>query len=1053
MYACCKKLLLSAVLVFAVSAQLFAQINLSVKGKDIRSVLQQIERTTNYRFFFGDIPGLKSTVSLDVKDAGITEVLDKILEGTGIAYTITDYQIVLKESSNKAETQEAPDQVRGRVVDEAGVPLPGVFITVKGNTRASATISDADGNFTLSGVPPRCVLVFQMLGFNHKEVTTGAGKNLKVVLTESREMLDDVVVIGYGSLEKRELTSSITSLKNKDFIGGNSQSPLVSLVGKVPGLDIYSSAGSDPNTDISIQLRGVNSIKADQGPLVVVDGVPGGNMNILQKEDIVSVDVLKDASAAAIYGTRASGGVILVTTRMGSEGRVRVNYTAELTSETILNRAEMLSADEWRELGYDDYGANTDWFSAITRTPFTQRHMLSMSGGSGAFSSYASFFYKNAQGMTIGSDRRELGGRFNFSYKALQNRLELSGRASYVDIASNYTDSGIFRDALTLNPTFPVYNAEDPSGYNILAGNDEWNPVANINLKEDKSQNDRLQASLSAKLTILKGWTTTLTAGITQNIDNNAYWESALHRRSRDNNRAGYASQSWSRGGSTNLEWITNYDLRLQRHSLKAVAGYSFQQTGMTLSFNGSNADFSNDGSKMYNMGDGKYLVEGRSSIGSYKSPRERLISFFGRVNYTFDDRYLLMASIRYEGSSKFGDNNKWGVFPSLSVAWRLSSEPFMRELTWLNDLRIRAGVGVTGNQGFSPGVTTRMYKSDTDPYFFNGKWITTYGLAKNVNYDLQWETKTEYNLGLDFALFENRLGGKLDVYRRLITNLIYDIDVAQPPAVYPTTTKNVGGMENVGWELELFGVPVKTRGMQYTTTLRFSSNKSRLLALWGEQNYYDTVSFPSPGSPGTAVRLAPGQEIGRFFIWKYAGIDDEGNWLLYDNDDNVIKASEKTIEDKRYIGHSIPKLVMSWDNSFTWRNFDLSVFFRSWIGHDVFNMTEMYYGLPNVVNKNVLRSAFRKNAEIRGEKELCDYFLQDGSFLKLDALTLGYTIPCKKLVDSVRLSLTGRNLFCLTAYTGLDPEINSTGLTPGFEGLYMYPRTRVFTFGVNVQF
>ena len=946
----------------------------------------------------------------------------------------------------------AQDPVRGVVVDGAGKPLPGVFISVKGDIH-TATTSDADGAFALSGVSARSILVFQMLGFNHKEVAVGNNRDLTVALTESSELLDDVVVIGYGSLEKRELTSAITSLKSKDFVGGNTQSPLLSLVGKVPGLDIYSSAGSDPNTSISIQLRGVNSIQADQGPLVVVDGVPGGNMNILQKEDIISIDILKDASAAAIYGTRASGGVILVTTRMGAEGKVRVNYTAELTTETILKRAQMLSAAEWREQGFDDYGGNTDWFQAITRTPFTQRHMLSMSGGSGAFTSYASFFYKKAQGMSIGSDRQEIGGRFNFSYKTLEDHLELSGRVSYVDIQSNYTDSGIFRDALTLNPTFPVYNPEDPSGYNILAGNDEWNPVANVNLKEDKSQNDRLQASLAAKVLILKGWTTTLTVGTTQNVDNNAYWESAMHRRSRDNNRAGYASQSWSRGGSFNLEWITNFERRFKRHSLKAVAGYSFQQTGMKLSFEGSNADFSNDGSKMYNMSDGKYLAEGRSSIDSYKSPRERLISVFGRVNYSYDDRYLLMASARYEGSSKFGDNNKWGFFPSVSVAWRVSSEPFMRGLTWLNDLRIRAGVGVTGNQGFSPGVTTRMYKADTDPYYYDGRWITTYGLAKNVNYDLQWETKTEFNLGMDFAVLDNRLGGKFDIYRRIITNLIYDIDVAQPPAVYPTTTKNVGGMQNAGWELELYGAPVKTRDWNYTTTLRFSQNKSSLMALWGSQNYYDTVSFPSPGSPGTAVRLEPGGEIGRFFIWKYAGIDEDGNWLLYDNDDNVIKASEKTIEDKRYIGSSIPKLVLSWDNTVTWKGFDLSLFFRSWIGHNVFNMTEMYYGLPNVVNKNMLKDAFTKNAHIKGEKELCDYFLEDGSFLKLDAVTLGYTIKIKRFVDSIHLSLTGRNLFCLTGYTGLDPEINSTGLTPGFEGLYMYPRTRVFTFGVSVQF
>lgn len=1052
MYTVCKKLLLSAVVFLAVSFQLCAQINLSVKNKDMRSVLQQIERTTNYRFFYGDIPELSKETSIEVQDAGIKEVLDRLFAGTGIEYSISnEYQIVLKYVP-KQETVKN-NTVRGSVADENGEPLAGVFVSVKGGSHTMATTTDINGKFSFPELPPKSTLVFQLLGFNHKEVVVSGRKDLEVVMSESSEVLEDVVVIGYGSLEKRELTSAITSLKAKDFIGGNTQSPLLSLAGKVPGLDVYSSAGSDPNTSISLQLRGVNSIKADQGPLIVVDGVPGGNMNIIQKEDIVSIDVLKDASAAAIYGTRASGGVILVTTKMGSEGKVKVNYGLELTTESIRRKAEMLSAKEWREQGFDDYGGDTDWFDAITRTPFTHRHMLSMSGGTKSFNAYASFFYKGAQGMTIGSDRKELGGRFNFTYKAIQDRLEISGRASYVDIRSNFTNSGIFRDALTLNPTFPIYDPDDPSGYNILTGNDEWNPVANINLREDTARNDRLQTSLSLKVNILKGWSTTLTAGVTQNIDSEGYWESAYHRNSRDNHRQGYASQDWSRAGSTSLEWITNYDCRLQRHSIKAVAGYSFQQTGMKLEFSGNNADFSNDGSKWYNMGDGKYLTEGRSGISSYKSARERLISVFARVNYSYDDRYLVMASARVEGSSKFGDNNKWGFFPSISAAWRISSEKFMRDVEWLNDLRIRCGYGITGNQGFSPGVTTRMYKSDTDPYLVDGKWITIYGLAKNVNYDLQWEKKAEFNVGLDFAVLGNRLSGKFDFYRRHITNLIYDIDVAQPPAVYPTTTKNVGGMQNIGWELELTGVPVQTETWNYTTTLRLSQNKSKLLALWGEQNYYDTVSFPSPGSPGTAVRLAPDQEIGQFYIWKYAGIDDDGNWLLYDRDDNVINAAEKTIDDKRYIGNSIPKLVLSWDNSVSWKDLELTLFFRSWMGHKVFNMTEMYYGLPNVVNKNMLRSAFVKNSHIKGEKELCDYFLEDGSFLKLEALTLSYTLRFKKVVDNIRFTFTGRNLFCLSKYTGLDPEINSTGLTPGFEGLYMYPRTRVFTFGASIQF
>ena len=1048
-----KRMLLATVAFFFAVFQMSAQVSLSVKNKEIRFVIQQIEKSGEYRFFYSsDLPGLDNIISVKADNEKISDVLDKVFKDTDIKYSILqEGQISLTATTSSKKMTSGV--VKGTVVDSDGLPLIGVSVSVKNSGNSVGSITDNDGNFILDDISPNSILVFNYLGFTRKEQSVNGKSDLKVVMHESSEVLDDVVVVGYGTMEKRELTSSVSSLKSKDFASGNTASPIQALAGKITGLTIHSSAGSDPNGGVSLQLRGVNSILADNEPLIVVDGIPGGSINVLQKEDIVSIDVLKDASAAAIYGTRASGGVILVTTRSGSEGKVSVSYSGETTTETISKRAETLSADQWRAQGYEDYGANTDWFDAITRTPFTQKHMMTMSGGTKEFNTYASVYYKGAQGMTIGSDRKEVGGRFNFTYRTLNNILELSGRVNYVDIQSNYTSSGIFRDALTLNPTLPIYNPEDPSGYNILTGNDEWNPVANIYLKEDVGHNNRLQASFSAKLNIAKGLSSTLTVGTNQLVNNYAYWESALHRNSRDNNRNGYASQSWNRSGTKSLEWVGNYDARFGKHSIKALAGYSFQETGQKLSFEGENADFAIDGMKYYDMGEGKYLAEGRAGLSSYQSPRERLISVFSRVNYNYDDRYLLTVSARYEGSSKFGANNKWGLFPGVSGAWRISSEHFLEDVTWLNDLRLRAGIGITGNQGFDPGVTTRMYKSDTDPYYVNGKWITIYGLAKNVNYDLQWETKTDWNIGIDFDILGHRLSGKFDYFVRHIGNLIYDIDVPQPPAVYATTTMNVGNMMSSGYEFEISGVPVQTKDWKWISTIRASHNSTTLLSLTDKQTYYDTYSFPSPGSPGTAVRLAPGQKVGQFYIWKYAGIDENGNWLLYDKDNNIIPASEKTIDDKRYIGNSIPDLELSWDNSVSWKSFDFNVFFRSWIGHDVFNMTHMYYGIQNVTGKNILTTALTKNSHITGEKELCDYFLEDGTFLKLESLSIGYTHKFKKNIDSMRISLSGRNLFTLTGYSGLDPEINTTGLTPGFEGLYMYPRTRVYTLGVQLNF
>ena len=1035
----------------------FAQITVSARKTAIRSVIQQIERTSEYRFFYNSsLPDLDRKVDIEVKDATIGATLDKLFGGTAIAYTVSNYQISLA-----AKKEEAPRNLSGVVTGEQGEKLVGVTVIVKGTGKACAT--NVEGQFAFGEPLPNATLIVQSIGYKTQEVPVQGRTSVDIVLREESLQLDDVVVIGYGTLDKRELTSSVTSLKNSDLLAGNTASPLQAIAGKVPGLNIVSASGTDPNSSISIQLRGANSIKSEQGPLIVVDGIPGGNMNILQKEDIVSIDVLKDASAGAIYGTRASGGVILVTTRMGQIGAPAVSYTGEFTTETVRRKAEVLSTDEWIAHGQADRGGRTDWFDAITRTPFTQRHIVTMSGGTKNFSAYASLFYKNAQGMTIRSDKREIGGRFNFKFLTLNDRLELSGRLNYVDSKANIAPSSIFRDAMNLNPTIPVYNPDDPSGYKILEGEGEWNPVAVLALSENADHTARLQADISAKLNIYDGLSTTLTVGTVGTSANKAYWESALHRRSREMARNGYAEQKWSTQNTESLEWIFNYNKLFGAHSIKAVAGYSYQRLGRKERFEGDNANFSVDGTKWYNMGEGTWLKEGRSSIYSHKDPLETLVAYFARINYSYADRYLLSVSARYEGSSKFGANNRYGWFPAVSAAWRISNESFMKDVKWIDDLRIRFGYGRTGNGWFSPGVTTRMYKYDTSSsvvrtWYFNGAWSSVYGLARNVNPDLQWETKDEYNFGVDFQVLKGRLSGKLDVYKRKVDNMIYDISVSQPPAVYDKTTMNVGSMENNGFEIELTGVPVSTKDWNYTTSLQISRNRTRLITLWGSQTVFHDYDFPTPGSPGKAVRLAPGEDIGRFYIWKYAGIADDGSWLLYDKDNNIIPAAQKTPEDKRFIGQAMPDVILSWDNNISWKNFDLSLFFRSWIGNDVFNMTEMYHGLQSASGQNTrnrLKTAFGRNANITGEKELCDYFLEDGSFLKLDAATLGYTLripSIKSYIRSIRFTFTARNVFCLTKYRGIDPEVNTNGLTPGFEGLEVWPSTRVFTFGITLN-
>lgn len=1036
------------------------QVTVNVQNRALREVLKEIEKVSNYKFFYNEsLPGMDKRVSVNASEEDIANVMDQVLAGTEIGYSIDENNLIVLVKKNEPATGTTVTQqglvVKGRITDSSGKPVIGATIVVKEN-QALGTVSDIDGNFSLN-VPNGATLVISYIGYKTQEINTSGRSNFNIVLSEDTQQLEEIVVVGYGTLDRREVTSSITSIKNTDMLSGSFNNPLQAIKGKVTNLSVVNTNGADPNSGVSLQLRGVNSVNAGQGPLIVVDGIPGGNINDIQKEDIVSIDVLKDASAAAIYGTRGSGGVILVTTKQAKAGETTVSFTSELTMETIRRKAEVLSAEEFVEEGRgSDFGAQTDWFDEVTRNnPLTQRYALSLSGGTDKFKVYTSLYHRDAKGVAIESGRMETGGRINVDYGIWDNRLQFSARASYSDITAERAPNSMFMMAMKLNPTIPVYDESNPTGYNVLLGGwEEWNPVADVRLMEDNGEYKNFLTNFSTKFLITPELNTSLNVGIKSNDQRDIYWRSAEHKASRDNAVRGFARMENRKWNDKTLDWLFNYNKEINNHYIKAVAGYSFQEFAYD-GFWAENQDFPVDGVKWWDMQSGTYLSEGRANLDSYKNPRERLIAFLGRVNYSYKDKYMATASARYEGISKLAPENRWGLFPAISAGWRISSEEFMENVSFLNDLKIRVGYGRTGNADFGAGVVTRMYAPDTW-WLSNGTWFKTYGLAHNVNKDLKWEEKDEYNIGIDFALLNNKLSGKFDVYKRKVNGLIYDISVPQPPAVHDKMTVNSGNLENSGFEFELTAVPVQNRDLNYSTTLRASHNKTKLISLWGSQTYWDRKGFEAPGSPGTAVRLVAGEDIGRFYIWKFAGFDDDGNWLLYDKDNNVIPANQKSQEDKRFIGNAIPDLILSWDNNITWKKFDMNLYFRSWIGHDVFNKVNMYYGIANVPNQNVLRLAYEKNADIKGEKELCDYWLEDGSFLKLDALSLGYTftIPgTENYIRNIRASITGRDIFCLTGYSGLDPEVNINGLDPGFEERDVYPKIRSFTFGLQVNF
>ncbi len=1048
---------------FASTASVYSQsakLTIKMKNSRIADVFDAIEQQSDFYFFYNrDNFDDNKVVSIDVEGKTIDEILNKLFTEQSVTYEIVDRNILIK-AAGKAEGAEIQQQKRvtGKVTEEDGNPLPGVTVLLKGTT--SGTVTDINGTYTIGDVSSDNVLVFSFVGMKTKEITVGSQSVINVTLTSDAINMDEIVVVGYGTMEKREVTSSITSVKSSELIPGTSGNPLTAMQGKVTGLSIQSDNGTSPNAGTSLQLRGVASVLAGQGPLVVIDGVPGGSINSVSREDIQSIDILKDASAGAIYGTRAAGGVILITTKQAKAGKIRLSYTTELTTETIRRKPDVLSAKEFVENGLgQDYGHTTDWYDEVTVDhPFRQRHHINLSGGSETSKIYATFVTSDQQGIAIGDHRNEVGGRINANFTLLDGFAEIIAHTDYRKSESDRSNNGIFNQALKLNPTLTPYDETQPNGLNVWTGGwDYYNPVADIRLRDDTGTNYDFLGDVTLKLNLTQNLTTQAMIATREHQWRDVYYESAQHKNSLDNNRAGYASQSYGHNYDKTFEWMANYLNEFNNeHVVSGVVGYSFQEFNGD-GFNMNNADFPVDGIKAWDMAKGTYLSDGRAGMGSWKDPRERLIAFFARGNYSFRDKYMITVSGRYEGSSKFYKTNRWGLFPAVSGGWRISSESFMDALNFIDDLKLRAGYGVTGNQSFAPGVATRMYQSDTW-WLVNGEWLYTYGSAHNQNKNLQWEEKKELNIGLDFALFNNKLTGKFDVYNRLVDKMIYDISVSVPPAIHDKTTMNVGSLKNSGWEAELTYNAVNTSDWNYSTTLRMSHNKSVLQSLWGSQTYWDRVGFPAPGSPGTAVRLYPGQEIGQFYVWRFAGFTEEGNWMLYDKDGNAFDVTErtKTNEDKAFVGNAIPKLQLSWDNNIRYKNWELDAFFTSWIGHDVFNTIDMYYGLPNVEEQNVLRDAFVKNKNVTGEKELSDYWIEKGDFIKLKALTLRYNFDTESVgfLQNANVYLTGRNLFAITKYSGMDPESNINGLDPGFEWHNnIYPRTRIWTLGVQLTF
>lgn len=957
--------------------------------------------------------------------------------------------------------QQRSQTVKVQVVDASG-PLIGANVTVKGTTNGA--ITDFDGNLSLQNVPTNATLVVSYVGYKTQEIALNGKSSLVVTLEEDSETLSEVVVVGYGTLEKKQVTSSITSLKSGDLLTGVGGSDITSsLQGKIAGLSMYNNGSINAGT--SIQLRGLTSINAGTSPLIVIDGVPGGDIRSLHQDDIKSIDVLKDASAGAIYGTRAASGVILITTKSGQDtnGKLKVNYSLETNHKQNYRKPNLLTGREYVQHGIGtDYGQDTDWWDVLlNKNNFSQKHHLGIDFGTEKAQFYTSVFYEKQQGIAVNDGRTDYGGRFSATLKLFDGWLEVRPNVEYRQ-ASRDNNAPDFQQAMRNNPTRSPFDKDSESGYRIWTDESlDYNVLADSKLTDYYGVDKWFMPEVTFKLNIkpIPGLSYQQVFGYENRQWENHVFRSKYHRESVANNYKGYGYMGFSKTENKTSEGYFSYVHEFKGgHNLNATAGYSyFEANGDNFSM--SNYDFSVDGIGVWDMGNGSYLRDGKAGMSSGKNITERLFSLFGRVNYSYQDRYMASASFRHEGSSKFAVNNRWGNFWAVTAGWRISNEAFMKNVDWVNDLKVRFGYGVTGNNDFGATFTANLLGSDTLWMLPNGSWEKSYGKTQNVNDNLGWEEKKEWNVGIDYSLFDNRLYGKLDVYRRKIDGMIYSVSVPMPPYTQGSQYRNIGSMESKGWEFEIGGDIIRKKDLNWNAKLNLSHNSGKILSLWGDATYINGNGFVAPGTPGDASRIEAGTEIGSFYTWKFAGFDDEGGFLLYNKDGQVIPAKDKTEGDKFYNGSYTPDLMLGFNTSVSYKNFDLGVSMHSWLGFDVFNTLDMYYGIQGKGNFNLLKSAYGEYNHIKGEKQICDYYMQDGSFLKIDAVTLGYTFNLAKatnnMLDRVRVYTTLGNLATITGYKGMNPEQNVNGWDQGTERFWsnFYPVYRTYTLGLQVNF
>lgn len=977
-------------------------------------------------------------------------------------------------------------EIKGVVTDSKGQPAAAVTVNVKGSN--TNVVTKADGSFTIRAAEGE-VLVFSAVNFSDYEQVIGKEATVSVSLKEKVGDLNDVVVVGYGKSNRKNLTSAVTSMKQDDLNRGAISDVGQLLQGKVPGMNI--TASGDPNRPAAVILRGASTINSSQSPFYVIDGVIGADISAVAPDDIVSMDILKDAAATAIYGSRGANGVIMVTTKRGKKGQSQVTYAGYVGQEKVSKKLDMMDADELRAFlaktgksfsPVDDKGANTDWQAAVQRSSaISQNHNLSLSGGGEHGTYSASINYLNKEGIMLSSGLKRIIGRLAIEQYALNDKLRFNLMLSN---SNSTADNVPYRNTVLSNmisylPVSPVKNP-DGSYFDNLFNTTYFNPVSMIAHGKENSKYNTLIANFNVQAKLPFGFTYDLSLSY-QNLTslNGAYYDTYFTKNYNSvrstpdppnnpstvtlNNAAnGYALRSTYQNTSKILESYFTWNRSFGAHSVNAVLGYSWQETINGDGFQATSSNFPVDNISYNNLALGNpYAISNfRIDYGNqFAYQQSRLISDFFRVNYNFKDKYLVQGSIRRDGGSVFGSNNKWGYFPAGSVAWRINKESFM-DHSGFQDLKLRASYGVTGNSsGFNP-YTAQFISASAGTFYYNGVQLGAYGPSQAANNDLKWEKTATTNIGVDFSILNGKLSGSMDVYNKKTTDMIYTYSVNPALATTGSIVANGGAMSNKGIELSLTATPVSTaRGFVWTTSLNLAHNTNKIVSISNPLlPGVDSIRIVQPdggGQTGSTIQLLKsGKPLGQFFTLEYAGKNANGT-SQYVTAKGTVDTVTAIGTDYRYLGNAQPKLMLGFTNTFRYKNFDLNVFFRGVFGNKIFNVTRADLFRPATAQyTNILREVANENPNDANSFRYSSRFIESGSFLRLDNATLGYNFRnMGSYIRSLRVYATVNNLFVITGYKGIDPEVNQGGTGPGVDANNFYPRTRTMMVGVNVNF